>query len=300
MKILVTGGTGLIGQNLKKIYPDWNYISSKDCDLTKENAVAKMYCRHRPDAVIHLAALVGGIKDNAENQAEYYHQNVMMNTNVIHQAHVCGIKRVLATLSTCAFPDKLKTYPFTEKDFFKGPPAETNLSYGYTKRMLHIQCQAYRKQYGRNYSTFCPTNIYGPGDHYNTSKSHFVAALISKIINAKESDIIELWGTGNPLRQQLYVDDLAEIIPILLEKHNSNIPLIVAPDENLSIREITEIVNKKIKKNIKISYNGNLDGQYRKDGSNKRFIELVGGYEFTSFDSGIEKTIQWYLENKSE
>jgi GDP-L-fucose synthase len=121
---------------------------------------------------------------------------------------------------------------------------------------------------------------------------------VSKLAKAKDGESIELWGTGNPKRQQLYVDDLAEIIPILLEKHNSDIPLIVSPNENLSIREMAEIANNKIEKNIEISYNGNLDGQYRKDGSNERFLELVGGYEFTSFDEGIEKTIQWYLENR--
>ena len=201
-------------------------------------------------------------------------------------------------MSTCAFPDVVAEYPFTEKDIFNGPPAKTNFSYGYTKRALHVQTLSYRNQYGLNYSTFCPSNIYGPEDHFDTDKSHFVPALISKITNAENGGEIELWGTGNPKRQQLYVDDLANIIPTLLEKHNSGIPLIIAPSENFSIREMAEIANNKIEKNIKISYNGNLDGQYRKDGSNKSFLELVGDYKFTSFEAGVEKTIQWYLENK--
>tara|TARA_R110002094_G_scaffold57148_1_gene68262 strand:- start:222 stop:578 length:357 start_codon:yes stop_codon:yes gene_type:complete len=118
------------------------------------------------------------------------------------------------------------------------------------------------------------------------------------MINAERNGEIELWGTGKPRRQQLYVDDLANIIPILLEKHNSDIPLIIAPNENFSINELAEIANNKIQKNIKICYNNNLDGQYRKDGSNKCFLDLVGDYEFTSFESGVEKTIQWYMENK--
>jgi len=298
MKVLVTGGSGFLGKRLSKYKPEWIYISSKDCNLEDFGEVKDYLSAVKPDAIVHLAARVGGIKDNVENQASFYIQNTMMNTNIIHSAHLLGISRVLSSLSTCAFPDIVASYPFTEEQIFDGAPAKTNFSYGYTKRALHVQTLSYRKQYGLNYSTFCPSNIYGPDDHFDTEKSHFVPALVSKLVKAENGGAIELWGTGNPKRQQLYVDDLAEIIPVLLEKHNSDIPLIVAPNENLSIREMASIANNKIEKNIKISYNSNLDGQYRKDGSNKRFLELVGGYEFTSFDEGIEKTIQWYLENK--
>ncbi len=298
MRVLVTGGTGFLGNRLKRRKPNWIYLSSEMCDLKDYNQTEEILRDLYPDAIVHLAARVGGIKDNSENQAEFYLQNTLINTNIIQAAHSTGISRVLSSLSTCAFPDVVKEYPFTEKDIFNGPPAKTNFSYGYTKRALHVQTLSYRKQYGLNYSTFCPSNIYGPSDHFDTEKSHFVPALISKLVKAKDGETIELWGTGSPKRQQLYVDDLAEIIPILLEKHNSSIPLIVAPDENFSIKEMAEIANNKIEKNVEIRYNGNLDGQYRKDGSNKLFIELVGGYKFTSFDSGVEKTIQWYLENK--
>tara|TARA_R110002012_G_scaffold238264_4_gene412070 strand:+ start:8250 stop:9146 length:897 start_codon:yes stop_codon:yes gene_type:complete len=298
MRVLVTGGTGFLGNRLKRRKPNWIYLSSEMCDLKDYNQTEEILRDLYPDAIVHLAARVGGIKDNSENQAEFYLQNTLINTNIIQAAHSTGINRVLSSLSTCAFPDVVKEYPFTEKDIFNGPPAKTNFSYGYTKRALHVQTLSYRKQYGLNYSTFCPSNIYGPSDHFDTDKSHFVPALISKLVKAKDGETIELWGTGSPKRQQLYVDDLAEIIPILLEKHNSSTPLIVAPDENFSIKEMAEIANNKIEKNVKIRYNGNLDGQYRKDGSNKLFIELVGGYKFTSFDSGVEKTIQWYLENK--
>ena len=296
--VLVTGGSGFLGKRLSKQKPEWIYTSSTDCDLEDIRDVKRYLSDIKPDAIVHLAARVGGIKDNAENQASFYIQNTMMNTNVIHCAYLLGVPRVLSSLSTCAFPDVVERYPFTEEQIFDGAPAKTNFSYGYTKRALHVQTISYRKQYGLNYSTFCPSNIYGPCDHFDTEKSHFIPALISKLIRARDGDTIELWGTGNPKRQQLYVDDLAKIIPTLVEEHNSDIPLIVAPDENLSIREMADIANKKIEKNIKISYNGNLDGQHRKDGSNKRFLELVGGYEFTSFDVGIEKTIKWYLENR--
>ena len=295
--MLVTGGSGFLGKRLQLIRPNWIYISSRHYNLINQAECHKMYSDINPDAVLHLAAKVGGIKDNAENQASFYYQNIIINTNVVECAHKSGIKRVLSSLSTCAYPDKLEKYPFYEEDIFRGPPAETNLSYGYTKRALHVQTLSYRKQYGVNYSTFCPANIYGPGDYFDDERSHFVAALISKFVNAKKNTI-ELWGTGNPKRQQLYVDDLVKIIPILLEKHNSNLPLIVAPNENLSIKEMAEIVMTKYNKIMKISYNGNLDGQYRKDGSNKNLLELIGDFPFISFGCGIEKTINWYLKNK--
>ncbi len=301
MKVLVTGGSGFLGKRLKMREPTWQYVSSKDYDLINPIEVKQMFKEIRPDAVVHLAARVGGIKDNAENQALFYYQNVMMNTNIIHEAYLAGIPRVLSSLSTCAFPDKLEHYPFSEKDFHKGSPTETNFSYGYSKRMLHVQSAAYRKQYGMNYSTFCPSNLYGPQDHFGSSSSHFVAALVHKFANLCDNKVIELWGTGTPLRQQLYVDDLCEIIPILLERHNSDIPLIVAPNENLSVRKMSQIITEVDKKrSVSFTFNGKLDGQYRKDGDNSMFLDLVGGYNFTSFREGIGKTYKWYIENTKE
>jgi GDP-L-fucose synthase len=301
MKVLVTGGSGFLGKRLKMREPTWQYVSSKDYDLINPIEVKQMFKEIRPDAVVHLAARVGGIKDNAENQALFYYQNVMMNTNIIHEAYLAGIPRVLSSLSTCAFPDKLEHYPFSEKDFHKGSPTETNFSYGYSKRMLHVQSAAYRKQYGMNYSTFCPSNLYGPQDHFGSSSSHFVAALVHKFANLCDNKVIELWGTGTPLRQQLYVDDLCEIIPILLERHNSDIPLIVAPNENLSVHKMSQIITEVDKKrSVSFTFNGKLDGQYRKDGDNSMFLDLVGGYNFTSFREGIDKTYKWYIENTEE
>ena len=294
--VLVLGGSGFLGRRLSFFKPEWHYLSSKDCDLTNSIETAELFQDIKPKAVLHLAARVGGIKDNVAHQADYYYQNTMINTNVIHQAYLNGVERLLAALSTCAYPDKLPIYPFTEENFLQGPPAYTNLSYGYSKRMLHIQCQAYRRQYGVNYSTFCPTNIYGRGDHFDSLSSHFVAALITKVAKAKDGDIIKLWGTGAPLRQQLYVDDLCEIIPMLLEKHNSVEPLIVAPNENLSIQEMTYALISQVHKNIEVMYNDNLDGQFRKDGSNQKLKELIGNYKFTKFKDGVLKTYNDYTQ----
>lgn len=300
MKVLVTGGTGFVGKRLKRTQPDWLYMSSRECNLTNPTMVRDMIQDVKPDAILHLAARVGGIKDNVENQADFYYLNTLMNTNIIHQAHLAGVERILSSLSTCAFPDTIECFPYTEEDFFGGPPTKTNFSYGMTKRMLHVASVAYRKQYNRNYSTFCPSNIYGPEDHFNKESSHFVAALIHKVATAKDKDEINLWGSGLPLRQQLYVDDLCDIIPILLAKHNSEIPLIVAPNENLSILDMAKTLVDKSEKKVSISFNGKLDGQFRKDGNNSQLFQTIGPYDFTKFKDGVHETYKWYLENLNE
>jgi GDP-L-fucose synthase len=298
MKTLVTGGSGFLGKRLKIYHPEWIYVSTADYCLTDSVETMQMFEEIRPNAVIHLAARVGGIKDNSENQVDFFEQNMLINLNVIKAAYDFGVDRLLASLSTCAFPDVVAEYPFKEKDLLEGPPAETNFAYGFTKRMLHTLILSYRKQYGVNYSTFSPSNIYGPGDHFNSDRSHFIAALVSKMATLNEGGVLELWGTGRPMRQQLYVDDLCQIIPLLLEKHYSAEPLIVAPDENLTIDEMARTLLSHVDKDINIVYNNKLDGQFRKDGSNHKLKELIGDFKFTKFKDGITKTYDWYIENK--
>ena len=296
-KVIVTGGTGFLGRRMHIEKPQWSYISSKDCDLTNSSQVSQLLNDLKPDAIVHLAALVGGIKDNIEKQAEYYHANTLINTNVIHEAHKAGIDRVLSSLSTCAFPESAQYFPFSEDTFFHGPPTITNFSYGMTKRMLQVSSMAYRKQYGHNYSTFCPSNLYGPDDHFGEESSHFVASLIHKIAAIDEGGTVELWGTGLPLRQQLYVDDLCRIIPLLLKQHNTSIPLIVAPKENLTILDTARILIEQIGKNVRLSFNGKMDGQFRKDGDNTQLLQLIGPFEFMKFKDGVKHSYEWYLEN---
>tara|TARA_R110000796_G_scaffold44505_5_gene108497 strand:+ start:104 stop:1003 length:900 start_codon:yes stop_codon:yes gene_type:complete len=295
MKVLVTGGSGFVGRALKKVRPNWIYISSEDYDLTSAYHTRGAIRDHRNlDAIVHLAGRVGGVKDNSENQAEFIRQNLMINTNVIHESYSEGVPRVLSALSTCIFPENLTRFPFVEEDMHKGPPPISNFSYGYAKRCLHVMSNAYREQYGVDYSTFTPSNLYGPEDNFDLDTSHFVAALIRKLHEASNDDNIEFWGTGRPLRQQLFVDDLAKLIPTLLDKHNTPDPIIISPNENLSIKEMVDTCLKVSEKSVQYTFNGKHEGQFRKDGSNKKLLDLIGNYEFTSFEDGLRNTYEWY------
>ena len=167
-------------------------------------------------------------------------------------------------MATCAYPRDCKRYPFDEKSFLAGPPEETNLAFAYAKRALYIQSICCRKQNNVNYSCFSPSNLYGVGDNFDLESSHFVSSMVRKIFEAENGEQIEFWGTGRPLRQQLYVDDLVKIIPLLLEKHNSELPLIIAPNENLSIKEMIDMCLSVSNKDIRIKFNGKFEGQYRK------------------------------------
>ena len=294
MKVVVTGGSGFVGKRLSLIKPDWIYLSSKELNLLNIEEVFRYFEKEKPDAVVHLAALVGGIKDNAQRPAEFFEINAKINMNVIDTCRATGVPRLLAALSTCAFPDIVDSYPFDESNILDGSPAETNLAYGFTKRMMWVYINSLRKQFGLNYSCFAPSNLYGPGDNFDLESSHFVAAAIRKIHEA--TDEVEFWGTGKPLRQQLFVDDLCRAIPGLLDRHHTSDPIIVAPEENLSIKSMVNTISTIIGKQVNISFNGRLDGQFRKDGSNSKFLELFPDFEFTSFDQGIRETYAWYKQ----
>jgi GDP-L-fucose synthase len=296
---LVTGGSGFVGKNLKTQNPDWVYINSKDFDLKDLECCLAMLDKFKPDVVIHLAGRVGGIKDNLENPASFYYDNITINTNVVHACYLKKVSRLIASLSTCAFPDNLKVYPFREEDIFLGPPTKSNFSYGYAKRALLVQINAYRKQYGVNYSTFSPSNIYGPFDNFSSDKSHFVPAMIRKLISAKESSEVTFWGSGRPLRQQLYVEDLVEILPKLINLDYGEQPIIISPNENLSIKAMIDICLSILNKDIRVTFNNKDDGQFRKDGSNNNLKKLIGDFKFTTFEFGLRKTIDWYLNRKS-
>jgi len=194
-KIVVTGGSGLVGKYLKEILPGAVYLSSKDYDLTSQNEVIKLYENLKPTHMIHLAARVGGIFDNINHPAEYFDQNILMNTLMLKYARENGVERFLGVLSSCIFPDTVEKYPMEEEALHLGPPTVTNFSYGISKRALAVQIDAYNHQYGTKYNYISPCNLYGTSDKDDEEKSHFVTALVKKIYEANKSgsNSIELY-----------------------------------------------------------------------------------------------------------
>ena len=289
MKILVTGGSGLVGKHLKDILPEAIYISSKDFDLTNIDRVHAMMDFFRPKIVIHLAARVGGIMDNINYPVDYLEENILMNTNLLKKCHEFKVGRVIAILSTCIYPDIVETYPMKEEDLFNGPPTPTNFSYGFAKRCMATHIDSYVKQYDKKWSYLIPCNLYGEYDKYEEHNSHFVSALIRKIYEA--DDKIEMWGTGKPLRQFMYGGDLARVIKYMIDNDivdNFN----VAPKEVYSIDEIANIGKKACEKDkIVVNYdNTKPDGQFRKDVDSSKLLSVLENFEFTTLEEGIKKT----------
>lgn len=289
MRIVVTGGSGLVGKHLQEILPDAFYLSSKDCDLTDIKKVRWMISSYTPDVVIHLAARVGGIQDNLKYPADYFDDNILINTNIVKVCKEYNVKRFIGILSTCIYPSVVDNYPMTEEDLFIGPPPPSNFSYGYAKRCLAVQIDAYNKQFGTKYNYLIPCNLYGDYDNlHNENKMHFITALLNKIRNSQDNSLY-LLGTGKPLRQFMYAGDLAKIIKLVIE-NNITESFNVAPDFNYSIDEMAKIALDVTNKDYDIIYDRpELDGQYRKDVSNKKLLKLFPDFKFTQLKEGLKK-----------
>ena len=288
-KILVTGGSGMVGKSLKKYLPNATYLSSKDCDLTDENSVISLMTKTKYDIVIHLAARVGGIIDNIKYPEEYFIENIQMNANIVKWSRITGVSRFIGILSTCIYPDVVDEYPMSENMLHNGPPTPTNFSYGYAKRCLAVHIDACNKQYGTKYQYLTPCNLYGENDKFGKN-SHFIASLVKKIIDLDKNNDLILFGTGKPLRQFMHSDDLAWVINQCLVKNiyeNFN----VATEENLSIKEMAEIAIKSYGlNNVNILFDSTKpDGQYRKDVSIEKLKSLLPDFRPISLEKGIRK-----------
>lgn len=297
MKYLVTGGSGMLGKHLQEVLPDMTYLSSADCDLKDYRAVLELFNAEKPDGVIHLAARVGGILENIQNPAIFYDENIQINTNTLMAAHQCGVEKFIAVLSTCMYPDTVSSYPMVEEDVHKGPPANANFSYAYTKRCMAVQIEAYRHQYGLDYSYLIPCNLYGEHDNFeNSNKSHFVTALIKKIIDAEDqgNNKISLFGSGTPMRQFMYSGDLAAVIKRVVEGNITESFNVAPPGQNYSIHQMATMALDVLGNgNWSIDYDATKpDGQFRKDVSCDRMIESLGEVSFTSFRDGVLKVYE--------
>ena len=294
MKLLVTGGTGLVGSAISADIK----ISSKDVnlkDLHETNAAFKVL---NPTHVIHCAGKVGGLGGNLNAKGEYYYDNIMINTNVIEACRICREEKLICFLSTCVFPDKT-TYPLTENMIHLGEPHNSNFGYAYAKRMADIQIRAYKEQYGLNYISVIPTNIYGPNDNFNIKNGHVLPSLIHKCYLAKKNNTdFEVWGSGTPLREFIYSKDVAKICKLLLERYNGEEPIILSSSIEYSIKQIVEIIVKLMdfKGNIKWLSN-KPDGQYRKPADNSKLLSIIPDFKFTPIEVGLKETINWFITN---
>ncbi len=288
--ILVTGGTGMVGKHLQEILPNATYIGS-EIDLKDPIITDALFNKLKPTQVIHLAAKVGGIQENIAKPADFFDDNILINTNILRSSLKHGTERFIGVLSTCAYPDKVKSYPMKEGDLYTGPPAPTNFSYGYAKRCMAVQIDAYNKQYGTKYNYVIPCNLYSEYDNFeNKGKAHFVTALLQKILNAK-NNTLSLLGTGKPLRQFMHAGDLAKIIKLMIDNNiydNFN----VSTKENLSIDYMAKIALEVTENNYEIEYTNNVDGQFRKDVCSSKLYETFPDFEFTQFKEGIKKVYE--------
>ena len=305
MKVLVTGGTGLVGSAIKKISDNYDnytffFISSKNCDLTNYERTKELFERLRPQYVIHLAANVGGLFKNMNHKVEMYEVNTLINLNVLKCAHLVGVKKCISCLSTCIFPDNT-SYPINEEMLHNGPPHISNDCYAYAKRMLEVHSMAYNQQYGDDFVCVIPTNIYGPHDNFNLEDAHVIPALIHKCHLAKEAgEDFVVRGSGTPLRQFIYSEDLAVLIMRVLEDYqeNGSIILSVSEEDEVSIKDIAIEIAKAFNYEERIVFDTSYsDGQYKKTADNRKLKNLIGDYKFIGINEGIKKSVEWFLEN---
>ena len=249
-----------------------------------------------PDAIIHLAAKVGGVKSNIDNQAEFYYKNIMINTNVLHASSKYNIKKVTSMLSTCIFPDKTE-YPLVEESMHSGPPHKSNFAYAYAKRMIDVQSRAYRDQYGCDFITAVPNNIYGEDDNFHLDDSHVVPAMIRKIHIAKKENLqtVAMWGDGTPLRELTYSKDIARQLIFLTESYSESTPVNIGNKEEVSIKKLSDIIVKELNYKGRVIWHTDMpNGQHRKPSSKTKIEKLGYSESFTSITTGIKKTCSWY------
>lgn len=311
MKILVTGGSGLVGSAIKAISEDYQhysfkFISSKDCDLSDYNSTKNYFECYKPDFVIHLAAYVGGLFKNMNQKVDMFEKNIMININVLRVCHEVNVHKIISCLSTCIFPDK-SNYPINEEMLHNSPPHISNDAYAYAKRMLEVQSKAYQEQYGRNYICVIPTNIYGEHDNYNLEDSHVIPGLIHRCYISKKNNVkFEVRGTGKPLRQFIYSKDLAKLIMFILEEYDQKDSIILSGDEKdeVSIDFIARHIARKFDYEDNLVYNSSFsDGQYKKTADNTKLRNLLKqsekykSFQFEKISEGISTSVDWFIKN---
>jgi GDP-L-fucose synthase len=304
-RVTVTGGRGFLGRPLVEMLTHADAkvatFSSNDYDLTRQSDVAKLYRDQEPEVVIHLAARVGGIGANRDNPGKFFYDNAVMGIELMEQGRKTGLAKFVQIGTVCSYP-KFTPVPFSEDDLWNGYPEETNAPYGLAKKMLLVQAQAYRQQYGLDAIYLIPVNLYGPGDNFDLHTSHVIPALIRKCIEAKRAGAtkVEVWGTGSPTREFLYVDDAARAIMLASERYDKPDPVNVGTADEISVRDLVSLIAELTGFEGEIVYDATKpDGQPRRKLNVERANKEFGFVAETPFRAGLRRTIEWFQAQRA-
>lgn len=299
MSILITGSDGLVGFALRQLdINDAFFATRSDGDLTDRDQAMNLFSRVRPKYVIHLAAQVAGIGGNMMASAEYFRNNILININTLEAAKNFGVEKLISFMSTCVFPSD-GPYPLQPQNIHYGPPHPSNFGYAYAKRMLEVQTRAYRHQWGLNFLTAIPCNIYGPNDNYSLVEGHVVPSLTHKLYLAKTRGTdFKIWGDGTPKREFIYSFDMARVILWILKFYDSETPLVVAPRDEISIRDLAELLSEEMnyKKNLIFDIT-KPNGQLRKPSDSSLFSSRYNGAPLTPLREGLSESVKWFMKN---
>ncbi len=295
MKNIITGGYGLVGS----AFHNSIRLNSKKLNLFNYEDSFKKIKTLNPDGIIHCAAKVGGLYGNMKYPANFFDENILMNSNILKISKELGVKKFIGFLSTCIFPDNIGR-AYEESDLHMGPPHHSNFAYAYAKRMLDIQVRAYNQQYDLNYFNVIPTNIYGPNDNFNIDNGHVIPALINKVYLAKKNNTpLIVFGSGIAIREFIYSEDLSNICLMLMDKYDKNEPIIISnSNEEISIKDLVDLIIEISNFKGKVTFdNTKSDGQLVKKTDNSKLISVIGNYDYTPIEEGLTKTINWFFNN---
>jgi len=314
-RVLVTGGTGLVGSAIKQVVElepvegeEWIFCGSKDADLCDYNETKLLFEKHRPTHVVHLAAKVGGLFHNMSDNLGFFRSNMQMNDNILQLSHEFDVTKVVSCLSTCIFPDET-TYPIDESMIHNGQPHQSNFGYSYAKRMIDVLNKAYHEKHSRCFTSVVPCNVFGPNDNYRPAESHVIPGMIKRLHKliyldepekSQEEKVFVVFGSGKPLRQFIYSLDLAVLFIWVLRNYESVEPIILSVDEadEVSIGQVAESIAKAF------DFRGNIvfdpsksDGQFKKTASNEKLRGFLPGFEFTPFKKAIKESVDWFTQH---